>query len=69
MDMDLLGMAAPMLRGQVIGAVVTFSFYASAIIAVYGVFAGPHPPRICLVRCVFASCGIGILIFCKYVIQ
>jgi hypothetical protein len=58
--MDLLGCAALM--------VVAFSFYASAIIAVYRAFARCERAQAGVSWCMFPVCGIGILIFCKYVI-
>jgi hypothetical protein len=49
--------------------VVPFSFYASAIIAVYRAFGQHLEAWAGAAACMFPVCGIGILIFCKYVIQ
>jgi hypothetical protein len=49
--------------------VLAFSFWASAIIAVYRAFDGDQVASAHATACTFPEGGIGILIFCKYVIQ
>jgi len=60
--MPLLGCATALM-------VVAFSFYASGIIAVYRAFGHCLRVDAGVSWCMFPVCGIGILIFCKYVIQ
>jgi hypothetical protein len=58
-----------LLRLRPTAMVLAFSFYASAIIAVYRVFAWYQQVQAAPTSCAFPTCGIGILIFCKYVIH